>query len=461
MVSIQLLIFIVFLIGALKFGGSAYHPAVVMLGSWIFMLLFQIVRLIHYEYEVLSLELLMLQTFFVGMFLLGSVFQIRSSESPSGLAADARSASGVDMVVLMLITALLIHASIVGFEIFEIGFSVLDIRQMRLAHWEETEYSHGAMSFTKAVARPMVVILVIMAPSFRGGLPRIAALIGFLVVGFAESLLAGGRIFLAFCILGWSISYFLHRDVQSPQWYIDAAGRLRSSSTFVSKVILSVLGVVLLYLCFGVFPIIRETDIVGNEDLHLSWVAGASQVSPLARTVSTTTGIESIAVFAYGSGYITSPMMRSNYLLKETDIKDWLFLGGNNFPVFSKIRALAVGGQTSEQLVKEKIAAAQTFGKNPWIGGVMDIVIDFGIYGGGFFMFLYGGICGWVFRSMRDLQHPEFLAAASVLSITLIAFPFCSFIRLSVTTFTLMVCFLAVGFRTLFGTIRVHLWDGA
>jgi hypothetical protein len=67
-------------------------------------------------------------------------------------------------------------------------------------------------------------------------------------------------------------------------------------------------------------------------------------------------------------------------------------------------------------------------------------MIDFGIGGGGVFMFLFGLFSGWIYRSLHSLRHPEYLVVAAVISLVLIAFPHSSMIRWSSTTYTVAGC---------------------
>ncbi len=462
MVTIQLLLMIIFAIGVFKLEGSVWHPGMIMTGSWIFMLLFQQLNLVHYAYPVISPELILLQSIYVGVFLFGAVAPVPGLASQAISASDSRPQEGIDLIVVILIIGLIVLSLITGFDIYRTGAAVLDIRQIRMDIWEQQDvYSHDLASFTKALTRPMVMALVIMAPSFRHGIPRIAAWIGFLVAGVGESLLAGGRFNLGICMVGWTISYLLNIMRRSTSLNQLVAGRQRTKMSALGKIMLPLGAVVSLYLCFGVFPSIRNPDLIDKEDYYLSLQTGESKISPECRNLSRRTGLESIAVFAYGTHYMTSSMMRSDYLLHNANVGEWLFLGGNNFPQFSKLRTMLLGGRTSEQAAKERIADTQPFGKNPWIGGVIDVVIDFGYFGGAVFMFIYGVTCGMVYRGYQRGGQPEILAAASILSISLIAFPYTSLIRTSAGTNTLIVCLFASLLRAGIGNVRISILSRA
>jgi hypothetical protein len=440
MVLLQIIVFILCAVCVWPYTKSHLHPARLMLYSWLFALCLHFPRLIVYEYSVLSFELLLVQTWFVGMFLTGAVIQtpLLSFQQSSGSLMNAM--QKMDILVGMLIVLGAVYVSIIGVEIGRKGAAILNVKEMRTEVYDELETPHDAVSLAKAVSRPAVYLLILMSPMFYERIPRGAAFIGFLAAGPGESLLVGGRTFIGFCVAGWVFSWLLHKEV----FRDTLMGRLRHrESPFgggLTIALAAITGGVFFYLFFGVFPSIRNPELSGKEDYYLSLQTGSSVVSPSVRDLAAVTDLDSLVTFAYGTHYATSSMMRCNYLLKETDASHWYFLGGYNFPVVSKLGSLLFGGETSERAAKDKIASSQPFGTNPWIGGVGDVMIDFGIGGGGVFMFLFGLFSGWIYRSLHSLRHPEYLVVAAVISLVLIAFPHSSMIRWSSTTYTVAGC---------------------
>jgi hypothetical protein len=457
MVAVQLTIFLIMAAGVYRYAGSSLHPAMVMLYSWLFALLLQLPQLVVYEYPVLSFELVLVQTWFIGMFTGGAIIRVPLIAGQRCGAPFSEVRQGRDVIVMLLICITIVFSIIVAGQIAQKGSSVLDMRAMRTEYWDGSDETHDAAGMAKALLRPGVFLLVLMAPMIQNRMLHLAAAVGFLAVAIGESLLAGGRAFIGFCVAGVSLSYLLNQAAEQSSLLYRLKFGSRRSAGWLSLPLWGIFGGVIFFLCFGVFPAVRNPDLTGREDFYLSFETGTTVISPYVRDLSRVTGVDSLTTLAYGTHYATASMMRSNYLLMETDAAEWYLLGGNNFPLFSKVRFQLFGGRTSERDTKDRIAAAQPFGKNPWIGGVADVLIDFGILGGGFFMFLYGAFAGWVYRSFRELRYPEYMVAAAVLSLTLIAFPHSCIIRWSMTTNTLIACVLVGLTRVFGGMLRVRL----
>jgi len=342
---------------------------------------------------------------------------------------------------------------LVGYEFVSTGRGILDIEQTRLDHWDQVDEETSAASTIKSIFRPVVIVCLLMFPFYRNDLfKRTLSATSFLIVGLGEALLVGGRAFLAFTLAGLTFVATLGR--RFPVGKIGVDGRIveiagiRKDSNPVLKVIFRSIGfLVIFFLMFGLFPSIRNTNLAGQEDHFLTFETGQSTVAPIFRETSELFHTQSIACFAYGTHYLTSPMMRANYLLNETDAAHWYLLGQNNFPILSKIASRVSGGKTGEQLVKARIKDAQPYGQNPWIGGVADIFIDFGIVGGAIFMILLGVYSGWVYNSMATFRQPEYYVLYSLTMIVILAFPFFSAIRLSMIANTIIVAFIMLGLR--------------
>jgi len=405
------------------------------------------VGFVSYEYPPISAYLILVQSSFSLAFVIGTFIRFPLFAWQYRCKANESNVSLNLYMSFVFFASTILLTTLVGYELLSSGRSILDIGATRTELWDsvDDEEEITKVSMAKSIIRPVVIAFLFMTPISKDVFRRTVGVFAFLVIGVGESLLAGGRAFLAFAISGLVFSNNLKTRFPDSENSRDSNSALpRDVSTLRLKPVIVLVRtfavVVALYMTFGVFPAIRNPDLTGNEDLFLKLENGNSFVSPLFRDLGDKFGIPSITVFAYGTYYLTSPMMRSNYLLLETDATEWYLLGEANFPVLSKITSRILGGRTSERTVKERIERAQPYGKNPWYSGIAEVFIDFGLAGGIAFMFFLGLAANWMFQSLTQLRQPEYYALYSMMIILLLAFPMFGVLRMSMYFNPTLMC---------------------
>ena len=165
-------------------------------------------------------------------------------------------------------------------------------------------------------------------------------------------------------------------------------------------------------------------------------------IGPHVNEVSAALNRPDIRHFAYGTGYLTAPLMRMNYLMNESDAATWYFLGGNNFTLLSRVVNLALqrDGYSLKE-VKKRIEHAQPYGENPWISGVLEVVIDFGVVGCLVFMVFAGWMASVCYHSAAETGRQEWYVLYALICVIIISFPYCSRLRTSAFALTTLLCF--------------------
>jgi hypothetical protein len=215
----------------------------------------------------------------------------------------------------------------------------------------------------------------------------------------SESMLAGGRIVLAYAALAM-IYMHLHAAYAAGEAVVLRMRRLVALGSIV---------VGMFYGLLVVFPAARNPDLVDRTDLFLGFVHDA-HVSSWVWKVSDNEAFASLPVFAFASTYLTQPVVKYTFFLEESDVSDWRLHGAYNFPIPAKLISLATGRTSSWVEIRADLAAISEqrgYSGNPWATGVRDLTIDFGIWGTMLAMFLIGAACQWLYEKSLSSQMLE------------------------------------------------------
>jgi len=421
-----------------------------MLASWLFCFFWHSLSLIEYEYEVLSVVTCAMVLGSLFAFVVGSFVSVRVRFSRQSARTDEAFDWIPPLVLIVLLVATLAFAGGIAtkWRQFSSGYSLETARQL---HWENAEsFRHSPLSLMMSVARPCAMFLVLSFPLYWKNsrlYAFLSASAGALFV--LEDMAEGGRSFTAFAIVGCFFAGLLVVEHYRPHIFRQqAVFRLLLSW----KLYVVALGIFLMaYLLFGVFPVARNPHAALRVDKYVHMHLGSrTSIGTHVNNLSATFDRPDIRHFAYGTGYLTAPLMRMNYLMNESDATRWYFMGGNNFTLLSKVANLFLQRDGySLKDVKKRIASAQPYGENPWISGVMEVVIDFGVVGCFVFMAVAGWLCSACYHSALETRRQEWYVLYALLAVIIISFPYASRLRTNAFGLTSLLCFALILVRNI------------
>lgn len=423
----------------LRAGNSLLHPAPLMLLAWLAGFGVTLAGLIDYEYEIMSQSTCLLIIVALAAFTFGSLLSLRIRIFPKRAEHESDVTSTVhQMMAVILLVGLAIYAVGIGTKWRSVARGGYSLSDARGQHWEQAEKrAHTPITLAMAVTRPCSIFLAFSLPLYWQRKSRLtfASLFAFglLVI---EGLSVGGRSFMAYAIIGSFFTAVLLADRKYP-W-------LFRSSYIVNLMVnwkTYAVGITLASVFYGffvIFPVARNPRIVQHLDQYIHIHLGTgTHISPRVERLSESLKRTDLRFFAYESRYLSSPLMRMNYLMNETDARRWFFLGGNNFTLFSKVINLALQREGySLKEVKRRIEASQPYGQNPWICGLMDVVVDFGLAGSIIFMILFGWLSSSFYHAMLSTGDQERFVIQALLCICIVSFPFTSRFPSNVITLT-------------------------
>ena len=441
---IAALLIVIFILLVVLVGGrvSVVSPDFLFLPAWLLSCILLQMRLIeYYASEVISIYSFFLIILSIMAFILG----VRYQRVKNGCVSVNKFGSvGVQYLYLLILMSMIYAIMVVAklpklLEIYSSSSYVLN--ELRAEHWEEQSSGHDFTSFLMALTRPFAFIIAVSVSIAKkvGRRLFLYVLIVWLML-FLESVLAGGRFQAVLLVLATFFSFVLVREVEYGRR--NDVGTLLAGRS-VQVLVLSVVGVLGFYVIFGIFPAMRNPNLSASIDTFLGLTSGA-KLSDFTWYIEESLGLPNFGVMAYGTSYITSPIMRLTYFLSETDISSWYSLGSYNFPQFGRLMTVfGVDGAKFYEL-REDIALVSIFGENPWKTGFLDVVIDFGIVGALIFLFLYGRMCEFFYFSLRVRPTLEKLVLVSFLSVNIFSFAYSSKFYVGPITNTAFLCMIII-----------------
>ena len=368
------------------------EPPLVFLAGWLVIGGVLAMQFVAYN-KVFSFESYVLLVVGISFFIAGALVR-RGNAKSVRLAPNGNSVQYLPSTTVLLVCGSAVYVFLQVREIVEFllgsGLSAATLSALRQSHTElALQGLLGAEHVAKATARIFATILTISLPMYwRDGRRLYVLLAGFcFVVLTMESLMHGGRSLVAFIILAIVYMNLLLKSACVP----GMEGQVGDAR--YRRKIYSLLGFTLFfYLAFVVFPPLRNPELVNDIDFFLN-VLHESQTSDWVHTISQVPGFGWVAMVAYGTAYLSQPIVKLTFFLDESDIANWYTMGAYNFPYLSKISAALGGGVDSWVTIRERIAlpsVASGYPINPWASILRDFVIDFGYFGAVTAMFVFG-----------------------------------------------------------------------
>jgi hypothetical protein len=406
---------------------SFLEPAVAFLGAWCVIVAFAALGFVTYD-RVLTTRSFVLLVASIGAFVAGAAAAktLCGSRSNDGILAPSFSSwctlSGPSAAMLVAggIAYLSIQARDIGEFLAGGGLQAFTLTQIREEFLGEAVEALTPLSVAKAVVRGIALMAAAAVPAFlRMRRPFMAAFgtVNALAL-LSESMLAGGRIVLAYVALA-RIYMHLHTA--------QAAGgpailRLRRMAG---------LGGVALVMFYGLlvaFPAARNPALIEKTDLFLGFVHTA-QVSDWVWKLSDRPALASLPVFAFASTYLSQPVVKYTFFIEGSDVADWHMHGAYNFPIPAKIVSLATGSTSSWVGIRANLAAISEqrgYSGNPWATGVRDFNIDFGTWGSVLAIFLFGAASQWLYEKATGSRLLEWRVLCALAAPLSFFFPFFS-----------------------------------
>jgi hypothetical protein len=401
---------------------SYLEPPVIFLGAWSIIVAFLLAGLVTYD-RVLSVKscvflIASIAAFVVGAVAARTIWRPRSDAVRPGSTGVLSAATGWFLIAGSLVYLLLQVWDLRQF-LAAGGFAAMSLSEVREEFLGEATVALSPFGVAKAIARATALMLAAGVPALIRMRRKWLAYFGVVsaVALLSESILAGGRIVLAYAALSM-IYMHLHAAQAAGETVVLRARRLFALGTIV---------IGMFYGLLVVFPAARNPDLVDRTDLFLGFVHNA-QVSTWVWKVSDSEAFASLPVFAFASTYLTQPVVKYTFFLEESDVEDWHLHGAYNFPIPAKVISLATGRPSSWVAIRAdlaEISEQRGYSGNPWATGIRDLSIDFGVWGTMIALFLIGAGCQWLYEvsvSSRMLEWRIACALAAPVSFFLAFF---------------------------------------
>jgi len=395
-----LAVVIVLLVTCKRAGASWLEPGPIFLVGWAVIAGFLSTTFVVYDQIFTGVSFFSL-VFGISAFVIAALtMRMRYRRRHPQAASAARPTIAVSSWTLIF-SGSIVYLALEAREIIEFfaagGFDASSLVDLREEHTLRTlEAQATPASIGKAAARVAATLAAVGIPVFWRSRNWLLICVGAaaIVALFAESLLAGGRVMLAYVALG-ALYIFVHQR------------RATDSRVGASSVVRFVFaGLILLAMSYGmlvVFPAARNPALIDNVDFFLSYLHDA-RVSEWVYRASERSLFAALPVFAFASSYLSQPIVKYSFFLEHGRIDDWYYLGSYNFPLLGKIGAALTDSRSSWAEIRAEIASVSTrfgYAENPWATGARDLVIDFGLLGMVLAMFLFGAAWQWLFERAR------------------------------------------------------------
>lgn len=141
---------------------------------------------------------------------------------------------------------------------------------------------------------------------------------------FIETTFQGGRTAAVYCIVLAVAVYVLY--------HVQTKG---ANPLFINRKSIFILfssGFALVTLLFGVFPALRNPDLLEGVELFIDYHhSGAELSSTVAKVVSHNQAYNGLLGLSFGSTYITAPLVKFTYYIDELKVYSWHRMGGRGF----------------------------------------------------------------------------------------------------------------------------------
>jgi hypothetical protein len=333
--------------------------------------------------------------------------------------------SNKNYLSLFMIPAI-VYSILVIVETFSLNIGNFDsLQSLRNAFLDEQseEKSLGILDIIKGVAKSLsipylILLLVIRKSKFK--LHNYIATFAFLSI-VIETAFQGGRTLIVYCIvmmvIGYSHFSIINKGI---------------NPVFLNKrrvVIFITAGVLSFILLFGVFPAIRNPALLESADVFIDYHHNGAEISPhVKRVVDAYPSTIGLFGIAFGTTYITAPLVKFTYYLEEHHVESWYGLGSYNFPILEKMTTLSNKNYFHLRDKVKQVSITDKNESNPWSTGYRDFMIDFGLLGTLAFSFLSGFVLQAFYKSYAYVKDANLfrLSLSTLSSFSAMLIPFYS-----------------------------------
>lgn len=326
---------------------------------------------------------------------------------------------------LILSLNAIVYVSIAFYQIMTEGFSfdtsLSELRNEFLGEVNQVK-SLGLINIIKGLSRSFAIVfssLIVIYKYQKRTVYLIFSVITFLSL-LIETTIQGGRTTILYCIIlmALNISYLKIKEI--------GINPILSSKKRVIKFV--IIGFFAVIVVFGVFPALRNPYLLDGVNTYINWHHSGARVNPtIEKIVDKNSNYNLLLGLAFGSTYISSPLVKYNYYITEMKISDWYAMGAYNFPILEKVFTLS---NERHYFFREKIDIYSQLDKNegnPWATAYRDFVIDFGLIGSLIMSFISGFILTKLSNVYKRNRANSFdLSVSSLSSFSCMLIPFYS-----------------------------------
>jgi hypothetical protein len=337
--------------------------------------------------------------------------------------------------------SLLYTATVLG----DIGFVVkgllsasFDLQQQRVAHWDGFGGGMSGGSAIKSVGRSasmMLASLTYYSVLSKRKFWLLGSLIGwFNLLALSISDASRATIMFSMIMAGFVYVHCLRVDV-------------RVKEKKINKKLVGIAAIAV-YFVLVVFPAMRNPDIVDAYDKYLQF-RDDSHLSEWVVSASRHQGAEHLSSLAFGSGYLSIPVVKFNQHV-EGGVASWYYGGVYNVPIIGKVIALFTGNNPWYEVrerIEQMILSQGHLATNPWATGFRDVFIDFGIVLGFVVCFVVSYTFSWASAHFSRSTRIESILLVAVISVGIFVFPFTSSLRITAIFNTLVLALLVNKFK--------------
>jgi hypothetical protein len=400
---------------------TLFNPISLFLFSTVLITFFTSLQIVIYDY-VFTTYSFILYFLALNLYILGSLLKLNFRIVGNFKLYELSNKSYLSLFMIPAI----VYSILVIVETFSLNIANLDsLQSLRNAFLDEIseEKSLGILDILKGVTKSLsipylILLLVIRKSKFK--LHNYIAIFAFLSI-VIETAFQGGRTLIVYCIAMMIISYS-HYSLKN-RGINPIFSNKRRVIIFITAGLLSFI------LLFGVFPSIRNPALLESADVFIDYHHNQAEISPrIVKVVDAHPNTIGLFGIAFGSTYITAPLVKFTYYLEEHNVDAWYGWGAYNFPILEKMTTLS---NKNYFYLRDKVKHVSITDKNesnPWSTGYRDFMIDFGLLGGLVFSFLSGFVLQAFYKSYAYVKNANLfrLSLCTLSSFSAMLIPFYS-----------------------------------
>ncbi len=424
--ALLLVIGLLYLVGS-RFRGPLIEPGRLFLIPWAASLVLLSLGLIKHDLIMtmgtFAQLALALSSFWLGSMLARLVARRR--------ALAPRHLPRPPLVLLGALTFLtVVYVGLVAWKAFTTP-DILSLQSLRQQHWENFWTGQtSSLDLLQTLSRSGTIILAASLPYLHATRARLRfqlASTGGILALLSETLLAGGRGLamnvLVVLAISWLLVYMAREQTPSPIRHLWRRHKTRALT-------LGMVGTLLMYTLLAVFPVSRNSALADPEriDTFLGFAHGAA-LSERSWWLSEHLPVPLLPQMIYGLAYLMMPIPRYTFFIENSDIEEWYAMGQYNWPTLAKLRSVITGKRNTWIEYRAEIGSISEqygYSPNPWATGVRDFVIDFGVIGAAFALFIFGFLAQNLYHSVVARPRMEKVVFYGLIGLVIARFAFSS-----------------------------------